>query len=67
VRQREDRAVLDDVAANGSRLCGRFAPLAGMTAVGMAARAAGGRESLVAHMLGEVRVYAVAGHRLRGR
>lgn len=25
------------------------------------------RESLVAHMLGEARVYAVAGHRLRGR
>jgi len=31
-RQREDRAVLDDDPANGSRLCGRFAPLAGMTA-----------------------------------
>jgi hypothetical protein len=27
----EDRAVLDDRAANGSRLDGRFAPLAGMT------------------------------------
>ena len=27
----EDWTVLDDRAANGSRLCGRFAPLAGMT------------------------------------
>jgi hypothetical protein len=27
----EARAVLDDPAANGSRLGGRFAPLAGMT------------------------------------
>ena len=31
VRQREDRAVPDDGPANGSRLCGRCAPLAGMT------------------------------------
>src|SRR5690606_22675331 len=30
-RRGEDRAVPDDHAANGSRLCGRFAPLAGMT------------------------------------
>src|SRR5690606_22597720 len=32
VRQREDRAAPDDGAANGSRLGGRFAALAGMTA-----------------------------------
>jgi hemoglobin/transferrin/lactoferrin receptor protein len=30
-RQREDRAAPDDSTANGSRLGGRFAPLAGMT------------------------------------
>jgi len=33
MRQREDRAVRDDLPVSGSRLCGRFAPLAGMTAV----------------------------------
>jgi len=32
VHQDENRAGLDDGPANGSRLCGRFATLAGMTA-----------------------------------
>jgi hypothetical protein len=31
-RRDENRAAPDDVPANGSRLCGRFAALAGMTA-----------------------------------
>jgi len=33
MHQDENRAVLDDGPANGSRLCGRFAVLAGMTAL----------------------------------
>ncbi|MBE0694835.1 MAG: hypothetical protein IH590_17285 [Aquamicrobium sp.] len=33
MHQDENRAVLDDGPANGSRLCGRFAALAGMTAL----------------------------------
>jgi len=35
VRLRKDRAAPDDVRINGSRLGGRFAPLAGMTAVAL--------------------------------
>jgi len=33
MRRHESRAALDDPAANGSRLGGRNAPLAGMTAM----------------------------------
>ena len=36
--------MLDDGPANGSRLCGRFAALAGMTGVEEPARAAGRAE-----------------------